>query len=389
MNHQEILENMAKGREAGLLHQDSEDQHLDGRIVTLRGQPMVNLASCSYLGLETHPALKAGAIAATEAYGTQFSISRAYISAPMTERIEDLLTQMTGRPSLLCPTTSLGHQAALPALVAEGDLVLMDQFAHSSVQLAGHLLRLAGHAVQTLPHMNLDALDRKIERAKGRRVWLLMDGALSMHGSIAPFADLAERLESHENLLLYIDDAHSTGWAGKNGRGLALDHFADHPRVVVALSLNKSFACAGGLLALPDKETRNLIRVTGAALNASGPIQPPMLGAIAASAELHLSDELPALQKALIERINMVNAAAAKRQLPLTSEHLTPIRYFRVGDTYKAGGIAIDLQKSGFYLSCVSHPAVPHRDAGLRISLTLQQKEEDLIELLDLMSEAF
>ena len=64
---------------AGVIYQQVEDRVIHGRHVTLEGKPKLNFGSCSYLGLEMEPHLKAGAIDALERYGTQFSSSRAYL----------------------------------------------------------------------------------------------------------------------------------------------------------------------------------------------------------------------------------------------------------------------------------------------------------------------
>ena len=56
--------------------------------------------------------------------------------------------------------------------------------------------------------------------------------------------------------MIYIDDSHGVGWAGKHGRGPALDVLGGHPRVIAACSLNKSFAAAGGAIVFPDAEMR-------------------------------------------------------------------------------------------------------------------------------------
>ena len=49
-----------------------------------------------------------------------------------------------------------------------------------------------------------------------------------------------------------------SSWTGRHGRGYALEHLAPATlaRTVVALSLNKSFAAAGGAITFPDAETR-------------------------------------------------------------------------------------------------------------------------------------
>src|SRR5688500_11893617 len=86
-----VDEILSAGVRRGLLHNDVEDDVLDGRHVTVHGQRLVNFGSCSYLGLETDPRMKAAVRLAVDRYGTQFSSSRAYASAPLYREAEQEL----------------------------------------------------------------------------------------------------------------------------------------------------------------------------------------------------------------------------------------------------------------------------------------------------------
>jgi 7-keto-8-aminopelargonate synthetase-like enzyme len=68
-----------KNRELGLIHGSTQDEILDGKHVTVRGNKMVYYGSCSYLGLETDERLKKAAIDAVQRYGSQFSCSRTFL----------------------------------------------------------------------------------------------------------------------------------------------------------------------------------------------------------------------------------------------------------------------------------------------------------------------
>src|SRR3712207_3873105 len=92
-----VDEVLSDGVRRGMLHNDVEDDVLDGRHVTIHGRRMVNFGSCSYLGLETHPALKAGVRDALERFGTQFSSSRGYASVPLYREAEADLADLFGR----------------------------------------------------------------------------------------------------------------------------------------------------------------------------------------------------------------------------------------------------------------------------------------------------
>ncbi|MEL7181113.1 MAG: aminotransferase class I/II-fold pyridoxal phosphate-dependent enzyme [Pseudomonadota bacterium] len=380
------LSTIRVGHDLGLLQQVAEDTQLTGREITLRGRQLLNFASCSYLGLEMEPDLIEGAVAATRAFGTQFSASRAFISAPPYAEAETLLQQMTGRPSLLVPSTSLGHQAALPVLVGPDDLVLIDIQAHASLRVAAQLLKGQGRKVQTVSHSDTRQIARKLRASDAPRIWLLMDGVYSMIGDVAPFDALDALLREDPRLMLYVDDAHAVSWYGAQGKGMALEKWPDHPQVIVALSLNKGFACAGGVLALTSAEQADAIRAFGPAMTFSGPIQPPMLGAIIASAKLHLGPDLPLRQHRLRDRIAQFNAGAHRLGLDLACDAITPMRYIRIGDLQATGMAASALQAAGIFVATVAPPAVALRDVGLRMTITAHHSAADVAYLLDTLA---
>jgi hypothetical protein len=265
---------------------------------------------------------------------------------------------------------------------------VLDQQVHASVQVAADQLRLQGTAVEMIRHNKIDRLERMIERLapRHRNIWFLADGVYSMFADLAPFAELRALLDRFEQLHLYIDDSHGVGWAGTHGRGPALEALGMHERLVVAASLNKSFAAAGGALVFPDAELRRRVRTTGGPMIFSGPVQPPMLGAAMASARIHLSDELPVRQAALRERIALFDELAEEFCLPLATRDATPIRYVGLG----LPGVVLDvvegLLEDGFYTNYGAFPAVPMKHAGVRMTLTLHHRPEDIRALVSALA---
>lgn len=365
-----------------MLHNVAEDEQLDGRSVTVHGRTLLNFGSCSYLGLEMHPALKAGVVDALARFGTQFSSSRAYASSPAYREGEEVLARLFGRPAVITPSTTMGHVAAMPTLIGSRDALLLDHQVHHSVQTAAKLVQAQGSTVRLIRHSDLDALEAALVelRSSHRRVWYACDGLYSMYADFAPTAGLDRLAARHENLWLYVDDAHSVSWTGRHGRGRALEHLAPDTlrRTVVAASLNKSFAAAGGAILPPDEESARRIFMLGGPLIFSGPVQPPMLGAVLASARLHLSAELPALQERLLERIRLFNALAAEYDLPLVSSSEAPIRCVGAGNPRVAYRLTEFLRTAGYFVSTAVFPAVSAKRCGARITLTGHHSEEDV-----------
>ncbi|HEX4334505.1 MAG TPA: aminotransferase class I/II-fold pyridoxal phosphate-dependent enzyme [Polyangiaceae bacterium] len=358
-----------------------------GRDVRVDGVTLKNFGSCSYMALERMPELRDAAHAALDEYGTQFHFSRAYVQCSLYQELDALLEQLTGRPVVVAASTSLAHMAALPVLVRDGDQIVIDQFAHASLHTAVQLL--PGVPLEVMRHNRMDILDEFLtkRRSQAGKVWYVCDGLYSMLGDFAPIADLKALLDRHDDLRLYIDDAHATSWVGRNGRGVALDHFEHDERVVVALSLNKAFSAAGGVLALPNRELVARIRRCGGPMLFSGPIQPPMLGAAVGSAKLHLSPGFADLQADLAGRLDLCVSALGDTMLDVTAAR-SPIFQVRCDSPRVAFAIAEQMKERGFYCCVCVFPAVPMNRPGLRFTVTRHNQPEDIVSFLSALNDS-
>lgn len=375
--------------DTGIAQLNTEDFALDGRTIRIDGKSVINFSSCSYLGLDQHPDLKRGTIEATKRYGSQFSSSRAYVSLGLYEELEDLLGKMFGGSVIATASTTLGHLSALPSLINADDVLILDHQVHASVNMAVQLVKSTGVRVEMIRHNNMDMLESRIKKlqSKYKRIWYFADGVYSMFGDFAPVSALSSLLNQYECLHLYIDDAHGTSWAGKNGKGFAKTWLNGHPRVVVAASLNKSFAAAGGALILPNDEMKRYIRSSGGTLIFGGPIQPPMLGAAIASANLHLSRELSVHQGQLRQKIANFRDFAARNGVPIMKPNESPIFFIPVGTPDPGFDLVRRMLDRGFYLNIAAYPSVPLNQTGVRLTIHNHLQTEDLLRLTQALAE--
>jgi 7-keto-8-aminopelargonate synthetase-like enzyme len=382
----ESLHRDAKQRR--LFFQYSEDEQLHDRTITLFEREMTSFASCSYLGLEHHPALVAAVHDAVDRYGTQFSVSRGYLSCRLYGELEELLEQMFGASVLVTPTTTLGHQAFFDAMVTEKDAVVLDHQVHASVHRAATFAKAGGAHVELVHH---ESLERSIERARElsrshRTVWFCTDGVTSMYGDLAPVALLRALLDVAPNVRLYIDDAHGMSWAGKHGRGSYLSRMPLGDRTVVAVSLNKAFSGSGGAIVFPNPEERDKVRMCGGTMTFSGPIQPPMLGACVASARVHLSEEIVERQATLAGLVRYANERFRESGLPLLVENESPIFFVRCGIPRTSAEIAQRVARDGLYVNVSMYPSVPMRRSGIRVSITAAHTRADIDRVIESLS---
>lgn len=213
-----------------------ENVTLDGRYIQVLGKKLVNFSSCSYFGLELDETVKIGAKKAIDTYGVQFSSTRAAVAIDLYKKVEENLKKIFGHNTLLTPTTTHAHLSAIPLLVNDGDVVLIDQQVHNSVQMALQLLAKKQIFPVIIPHNNIEVLEKNIQKLSlnSNKIWFFCDGVYSIYGDVAPIKKLQFLQKKYKKLHLYIDDAHGIGVYGDSGRGFALSELDTFERVIVA-----------------------------------------------------------------------------------------------------------------------------------------------------------
>lgn len=380
------------GRNHKLMFQNADETPLDGRLVTLDGQELLSFGSCSYLGLETDPRIIESSKRAASRWGSQFSCSRGYLSAPPYPVIEERFSKILSGHAIVTPTTTLGHLSTIPVIINEKDAILLDHQVHASVQMAATIARANGTTVELIRHGDVARLEERVEALcrTHRHVWHMIDGVFSMYGDLPDARLLKHLLERHEQFHVYVDDAHGMSVDGVHGQGIHLTRMPPHPRQVVATSLAKAFATGGGVIVLPTLEMRERVRICGAPLTFGGPLQPPVLGSILGSLDIHESDEIYALQGELRERIDFFNKLLLERGLPIHEVNHTPIFFIRTGPTRLAWEVANRLRDNhGLYTNVSVYPTVPLKRSGLRLALTRHHTFEDLERLANAVAVEF
>ncbi len=385
----DILDEISfSGRNLGILFQTFEDTELDGKHVTINGKRMVNFGSCSYLGLEMDRRLIAGTIDAVTRYGTNFSSSRAYLSTPLYEELENKLAIIFGNKVVVTNNTTTGHLANIPMLIGDNDAVILDVNVHSSVQQAVSLLHDRQISIEVVRHNRLDLLEDRIKAlsVKHDKIWYMSDGVYSMFGDLAPIKELNAMLDTYEQLHLYVDDAHGMSWAGENGAGYSSSQLRNHERLFLTTSLGKAFGSGGGVLVFPDDKSYHRVRDFGRTLIFSIQIPPPVLGASIASSKIHLSPEIYVLQKKLQERIKFFNQTAKMYELPLIRESLSPVMFIGAGKPLVGYNMVRRLMNAGFFVNLSVFPSVAYTNTGLRIPITLHHTNEDIENLIKVIA---
>jgi len=241
------------------LHDQLEQLHREGTYQRLRilesesaalsrfdGKEVINLASNNYLGLTTHPKLREAAIQAVKKYGVGSGAVRT-ISGTMSlhMQLEERIAAFKNVEACVVFQSGFAANAGtVSAILTPEDHIVSDELNHASI-IDG--CRLSKARIHVFPHKDVAAAGKilaDLESVPGRKL-LISDGVFSMDGDIGPLPGLVESAEKHGAIMM-VDDAHSSGVLGRNGRG-TIDHFGLHGRVHVQVgTLSKAVGVLGG-----------------------------------------------------------------------------------------------------------------------------------------------
>lgn len=373
-----------KATSSGFINLPMSNAHSEDPKMVINGKELISFAFCNYLGLNHDARLKQGAIEQMLQNGTFCSSSRTFLHLDLLEKAENKVGEIFDKPVVIVPKTTLGHFACMPILIGGKDAIILDQQVHATIRLAADTMRANGVVTHTIRHSRLDQLEAKLNELSGQvdKIWYMIDGVFSMFGDDAPLEGILQLMARYEQLHLYIDDAHGMSWAGTHGRGRLLSRMEYHPRMFMLTSLNKAFGADGGVLVCPDQDTKDRIVHGGNTVIFTGPISPPALGSIMASADIHLSNEIYSLQEQLQQRIKFFNDTANALNLPLIAENNTPIFYIGLGKPEVGFDLCKAMMAQGYYLGLALYPAVSMNNTGLRATITLRHTEADIEAML-------
>lgn len=224
-------------------------QSIPGAIVKLDGKEVINFASNDYLGLAGDERLIQAAISATNKYGTGSTGSRLLSGhREIHQELENAIaTLKQTEDALVFSSGYLANLGTIAALVGKRDLILADEYNHSSLKNGAIL---SGATVINYSHNRSEDLHKKLEqhRQQYRRCLITTDSVFSMDGDLCPLPKILAIANSYQAMVL-VDEAHATGVLGKTGAG-CVEHFdcTGNPIIQVG-TLSKALASLGGYVA--------------------------------------------------------------------------------------------------------------------------------------------
>src|SRR6266446_2323120 len=368
-------------REKGIFNRPRVLESAQKATVIIDGHEVITLSSNNYLGLTVHPKLREAAIQAIEKYGVGSGSVRT-IAGTMSLHVE--LEEKLARfkhteASLTFQSGYATNLGVISALMQDGDLIISDELNHASI-IDG--IRLNRTPRKVYPHKDMAGLRRVLEEAKStnkNKLMVVSDGVFSMDGDIAPLPEIVDLAEEYGAFVM-VDDAHSSGVLGKNGRG-SVSHFGLDGRVALQIgTLSKGIGALGGYVAC-SQDTRDFLLQRARPVLFSTSHPPSVVATCIAALEVLEEDN------SLVERL-WENTHFFKRGL----EHLgfntghseTPITPVIVGEGALAMRFSTRLFEEGVFAQGIVYPTVPADKCRVRTIVTAIHTSEELSKALDI-----
>ncbi|SRX74734.1 aminotransferase class I/II-fold pyridoxal phosphate-dependent enzyme [Aequorivita antarctica] len=387
-----VNEVFTDAKNEGVMHLYAEGEYFSGRTIGIKNRKLFHFGTTGYLGLEQDHRLKDAAIDAIRKYGTQFPLSKSYISNPLYRELEEKVTLMYNNPIIITKNSTLGHLGVIPSAVKDQDAIILDHQVHWSVQSAARVLKNRSVPIDMIRHNDLNMLEDKIKSYSDKRskIWYMADGIYSMYGDFAPVNELKTLSQKYPQLNFYFDDVHGMSWIGKNGTGYVLSELKElSENILLFGTLSKTFGASGAVLVCSNEKMYQEIKTFGGPLTFSAQLEPASVAAATASANIHLSPEIYQLQNELRERIDYFNELLHQTDLPLIDENISPVFYIGTGMPHTGYNFVNRLMNEGFYVNLGIFPAVPVKNTGVRITISRHNQKEEIKGLVEAMEYHF
>ncbi|MBO7382297.1 MAG: aminotransferase class I/II-fold pyridoxal phosphate-dependent enzyme [Muribaculaceae bacterium] len=352
--------------------------------VIINGRKVLMFGSNCYTDLVNHPKIKEAAIEAIKKYGTGCAGSP-FLNGTLDihKQLEARLAAFVGKEDAMIYSTGFGvNLGVVSTLTGKEDYIILDEQDHASI-IEGRRLSFSNYL--KYKHNDMESLEKQLQKCDPEKVKLIVtDGVFSMEGDVANLPEIV-RLAKQYDAAVMVDEAHSIGVFGRQGRGTC-DHFGVTKDVDLIMgTFSKSFASLGGFIAT-DKEVTNFLRHHSRSYIFTASITPASTAAVNAAldvmeAEPERMDHLWEITHYALEGFRNMGC-----EIGNTS---TPIIPLFIRDNNLTFLITSELFNEGIFVNPVVSPAVAPHDTLIRFSLMATHTKEQVTEALEKIQKIF
>ncbi|WP_372732027.1 aminotransferase class I/II-fold pyridoxal phosphate-dependent enzyme [Novosphingobium sp.] len=214
-------------------------------VAVCNGRETILLGTYNYMGMTFDPDVIAAGKQALDDFGAGTTGSRVLNGTYAGHRAcEEALKEFYGMDHAMVFST--GYQANLgiiSTIAGKGDYIVLDIDSHASIWDG---CKMGDAEVVPFKHNDIVAMEKRLKRIpEGAGKLVILEGVYSMLGDIAPLKEMI-RVAKENGAMVLVDEAHSMGFIGPNGRGVAEDQGCLEDVDFVIGTFSKSVGTVGG-----------------------------------------------------------------------------------------------------------------------------------------------
>ena len=342
------------------------EEIVSGTEAVVNGRRMILAGSNNYLGLSFDPDCIEAACRAARREGTGTTGSRMANGtfAGHVALEKEMAAYFGRRRAIVFSTGYIANLAILSTTVGPGEIILLDADCHASIYDG---CRLGGAEVIRFRHNDVEDLEKRLRRLEKRKtnVLVVAEGLYSMLCDRAPLAEIVA-LKQKYGAYLMVDEAHSLGVLGQNGRGLAEEAGVEDGVDFVVGTFSKSLGAIGGFCVSNHAEL-DLVRYASRPYVFTASSSPSIIASTRQA--LNILNARPELRQQLWNNANRLYQHLQGLDFDLGPE-ASPIVAVRLENKADAFALWNGLVERGVYVNLVLPPATPDGHSLLRCSVS-------------------
>jgi glycine C-acetyltransferase len=351
--------------------QDAEIQINDGA-----SKNVLNFCANNYLGLADAPELIAASKQALDDHGFGMASVRFICGTQGQHRdLEKAIAEWLGyEDTILYAACFDANGGVFEPLLGPEDAIVSDSLNHASIIDGIRLCKAKRYRYKNNDMVDLEAQLKQVREDGARHILIATDGVFSMDGTICNLAGVVALKKKYDALLM-VDDCHSTGFMGEQGRGTASQCGVQGGVDILTGTLGKALGGAMGGFTCARQEVIDILRQRSRPYLFSNSIAPNLVGASLKAIEMakHGDD----LRARLFDNAKRFRAGMAKAGFDLLpGEH--PIIPVMLHDAKLAQEMSTKLLDEGIYVIGFFFPVVPKGLARIRTQMSAAHTPEQI-----------
>ncbi|UCE40964.1 MAG: glycine C-acetyltransferase [Candidatus Aminicenantes bacterium] len=366
-------------RDAGLFKDERVIMTPQGAEIAVKGgKEVLNFCANNYLGLSSHPKVIEAAHKTLDEWGygmssVRFICGTQDIHKILEQKISDFLHT---EDTILYVACFDANGGVFEPILGKEDAIITDQLNHASI-IDG--IRLCKAQRYIYKNCDMADLEEKLKETQHLRYRLVAtDGVFSMDGKIAKLDEIVELAEKYDALVM-IDDAHSTGFMGKTGRGTPEYRGVLGKIDIITGTLGKALGGASGGFISGRKELIEIYRQRSRPYLFSNTVAPAVVGA--SIAVFDLLSETTELRDKLEENTKYFREKMTEAGFDITPgvHPIVPIMLGKFeNDAKLSQDMAKDLLEEGIYVIGFYYPVVAKGQSRIRVQLSAGHERHHL-----------